>query len=69
MKFTATVKTADPLELQGKGLQAGQWINYCGARGRWYGVSRHGDVLIAWGASATKRFTQFAAVGKVMAAS
>jgi hypothetical protein len=41
------------------GLQAGQWIKYNGAKGRFMGF-RNGTVWIAWGSTATKRFATFA---------
>lgn len=60
MKYTAAVKTDAPETLS---VQPGQWIDYQGARGRFYGRSR-GTVWIAWGKAATHRFSTFANVAK-----
>lgn len=58
MRYVAAIRTDAPEAVR---AQAGQWINYNGARGRYMGT-RRGCVWIAWGATATHRFPKFAAI-------
>lgn len=57
MKYRPTIRTSDPETVR---AQAGQWIDYQGALGRFMG-RRNGVVWIAWGDTARKRFQRFAA--------
>lgn len=57
MKYQAAIRTNRPEML--RDLQPGQWIDYAGAKGRWMG-ERKGVKWIAWGATASKRFSAFA---------
>lgn len=58
MKFRPIIRTNAPETLAG--LQAGQWIDYEGTRGRYMGHNGR-TVWIAWSGAARKRFPQFAA--------
>lgn len=57
MRFQATIKTSNPESLAN--LQAGQWIDYLGAKARYMGV-RNGTVWIMWHGKG-KSFKTFAA--------
>ena len=57
MKYRPTIRTDKPETIS---AQAGQWIDYNGALGRFMG-RRRGVVWIAWGATARHRFPAFAA--------
>lgn len=57
-QYLPTIRTDKPETIS---AQAGQWIDYQGARGRYMG-RRNGCVWIAWGATATRRFARFAAI-------
>lgn len=60
MRYVPMIHTNAPESLD---CQPGQWIDYEGARGRFYG--RAGGVTwIAWGATARRRFPRFAAVAR-----
>lgn len=59
-RYLPMIETDAPETLS---AQPGQWINYQGARGRFYGRSR-GTVWIAWGKAATHRFPTFARVAR-----
>lgn len=58
-KYLPTISTDAPETVR---AQPGQWISYQGARGRYMGVSRAGNVWIAWADTARKRFAKFARV-------
>lgn len=59
MRYQPTIRMNRPETL--KGYQPGQWIDYEGSRGRYMGA-RNGVQWIAWGKTATVRFTVFARV-------
>lgn len=51
-RYLPTVRTSDPAALTD--LQPGQWIDYNGSRGRYYG-RRNGVMFIAWTRAARGR--------------
>jgi hypothetical protein len=61
MRYVRAIVTSEPDKLAQ--LQPGQWIDYAGARGRYMG-ERNGCKWIAWGSTATRRFSRFAATFK-----
>lgn len=56
-RYAPAIRTSSPEAVKG---QPGQWIDYEGTRGRLMGT-RRGVSFIAWGRSATHRFSAFAA--------
>lgn len=65
MRYQTTITTDAPETLTQ--LQPGQWIRYGAAQGRFMG-HRNGCAWIAWGGTATKRFSRFAAAFALTAA-
>lgn len=55
-RYLPTIHTTAPETVQG---QPGQWIDYQGSRGRLM-ARRNGSTWIAWGRSASTRFSTFA---------
>jgi hypothetical protein len=60
-RYLPTIATNAPEALAG--LRPGQWISYDGTRGRFMGV-KNGCAWIAWGSTASRRFSTFAAAYK-----